>query len=202
MTIRTVGHGALPAADLAGLLTGAGIGLLADVRRFPGSRRHPQFGRAELERWLPEHGVEYWWFPGLGGRRSPAPDSPNTALRNEQFRAYADHMATDEFRAGVDDLLELTVGAGAAVAVICAESVWWRCHRRLLADYLVLVRQVEVEHLFHDGGAVAHTPTPEARIVEGGLVYDEPIQEGLFAERDDLSAAPPPGPRRGQPPGA
>jgi uncharacterized protein (DUF488 family) len=97
------------------------------------------------------------------------PDSPNTGLRNEQFRGYADHMATEEFAAGVDALL--ATGDGHEVAVMCAESVWWRCHRRLLADHLLLIAALPVDHLFHDGRLVAHAPTPEAHPVDGHLVY-------------------------------
>ncbi len=123
-----------------------------------------------MEAWLPTHGLEYRWLPSLGGRRRPAPDSPNVALRNDQFRAYADHMATDEFTAGVADLCALA--AAHPVAVMCAESLWWRCHRRLLADHLVLVEQVPVEHVFHNGRIAAHHPTPEARRSDGGVVYD------------------------------
>ncbi len=120
--------------------------------------------------WLARHGIGYRWLPSLGGRRTPSPESPNAGLRNEQFRAYADHMSSKEFLAGVDELLELA--SARPVAVMCAESVWWRCHRRLLADHLVLVRAVAVEHLFHDGRLVGHTPPTEARLAGDHLVYD------------------------------
>ena len=108
-----------------------------DVRRFPGSRRHPHVGQDQLARWLPAAGISYRWMAALGGRRTPAADSPNLGLRNPQFRAYADHMASAEFLAAVDELLDLA--ASRPVAVMCSEAVWWRCHRRLLADHLVLV---------------------------------------------------------------
>lgn len=178
--VRTVGHGTLAADDFAALLTAAGAATVVDVRRYPGSRRHPQFGRPAMEAWLPDHAVAYRWLPALGGRRSPAPGSPNTALRNDQFRGYADHMASEEFAAGVEDLLGLA--ASASVAVMCAEAVWWRCHRRLLADHLVVVHGVAVQHLFHDGRLVDHRPSPEARRVDGRLVYDLGRQQGLPAE--------------------
>jgi uncharacterized protein (DUF488 family) len=168
--LRTVGHGTLPADELAQLVTGAGIEVLVDVRSFPASRRHPQFGREAMERWLPDAGVAYHWEPRLGGRRRAASDSPHGALRVPAFRGYADHMETREFRDALDDLL-----AGAAerpATVMCAESVWWRCHRRLLADAAVLLHGVPVEHLFHDGRLDAHRPTPEARVDGRRLVYD------------------------------
>lgn len=168
--VRTLGHGALAADEFAALALDSGIRGVVDVRRFPGSRRHPHFTATEMAAWLGRHGVDYRWIPTLGGRRRPAPDSPNVSLRNDQFRAYADHMASEEFRAGVDELLDLA--ATRPVAVMCAESVWWRCHRRLLADHLVLVRQAAVEHLFHDRRVVAHPPTAGARNAGEHLVYD------------------------------
>lgn len=170
MTFRTVGHGTLAADEFAALLTGAGIGLVVDVRSFPASRRHPQFRRDAMERWLPDAGVEYRWEPRLGGRRRPRPDSPHGALRVPAFRGYADHMETAEFRDAVDDLLA-EAGTRPA-AVMCAESVWWRCHRRLLADAAVLLRGSAVEHLFHDGRLEPHRPMPEARVDGLRLVYD------------------------------
>jgi uncharacterized protein (DUF488 family) len=170
VTFRTVGHGTLAADEFAALLTGAGIGLAVDVRSFPASRRHPQFRRDAMERWLPDAGVEYRWEPRLGGRRRPRPDSPHGALRVPAFRGYADHMETAEFRDAVDDLL---AEAGTRPAsVMCAESVWWRCHRRLLADAAVLLRGSAVEHLFHDGRLEPHRPMPEARVDGLRLVYD------------------------------
>jgi uncharacterized protein (DUF488 family) len=170
VTICTVGHGTLPAEDFATLVAGAGIEVVVDVRSFPASRRHPQFGREAMERWLPDAGVAYRWEPRLGGRRRPLPDSPHGALRVPAFRGYADHMETPEFHDAVDDLL---AEAGARRAtVMCAESVWWRCHRRLVADAVVLLRGATVEHLFHDGRLDPHRPTPEARVDRRRLVYD------------------------------
>jgi uncharacterized protein (DUF488 family) len=169
LSLWSVGHGTLAAPEFAALVAGAGIEVVVDVRRFPGSRRHPQFGSDQMAAWLPEAGLGYEWFPSLGGRRKPSPDSRNTGLRNPQFRAYADHMATTEFKDGVAGLLELA--AGRAVAVMCAESVWWRCHRRLLSDHLVLVRHCSVEHLMHDSRRVAHPVTAGARPVGDAVVY-------------------------------
>jgi uncharacterized protein (DUF488 family) len=170
MAIRTLGHGTLDADGFAALVDGAGISEVVDVRRYPGSRRLPHFGGDAMAGWLSDHGIAYRWLPSLGGRRTLTPGSPNVGLRNEQFRAYADHMESAEFGEGVAELLELA--AGHDVAVMCSESVWWRCHRRLVADHLVLLDGTEVEHLFHDGRLQPHPPTPEARVDGDRLVYD------------------------------
>lgn len=159
--IVTVGHGTLEAGAFVALAREAAVEAVVDVRRYPGSRRHPHFGRDELARWLPDAGISYRWAPALGGRRSPDPTSVNVGLRNQQFRAYADHMGTEDFAVGVTDLRQLA--ATRRTAVMCAESLWWRCHRRLLADHLVLVSDTPVEHLFHDGRLVDHPVTAEAR---------------------------------------
>ncbi|QYG93116.1 DUF488 domain-containing protein [Iamia sp. SCSIO 61187] len=169
-TLLTVGHGTLPAAGLAELLEGAGVAHLVDVRAFPGSRRNPQFGQDEMRRWLPEAGIGYHWAEALGGRRRPVPDSRHVALRNESFRAYADHMETPLFTDALDHLL--AGAAGAPTAVMCSESVWWRCHRRLLADHAVLVRGVDVRHLMHDGRLTPHPPTDGVRRDGDNVAYD------------------------------
>ncbi len=153
-----------------GLLEAAGIETVVDVRRFPGSRRRPHFGREAMVAWLAAGGVDYRWMQGLGGRRRVRAESPNVALRNLQFRAYADHMSSSEFASAVAELLD--VAGVSPSAVMCSESVWWRCHRRLLADHLVLVEGVDVAHVFHDGRIAAHPITPGARRVGGGVVYD------------------------------
>ncbi|MDQ4091228.1 MAG: DUF488 domain-containing protein [Actinomycetota bacterium] len=169
-TFFTVGHGTLPAATFVALVRDAGLGAIVDVRRFPGSRHNPQFGKDEIRRSLAGVGVEYRWMPALGGRRKGSPGSPNVALRNPQFRAYADHMSSDEFAAGVTELLGLA--STLSLAVMCSEAVWWRCHRRLLADHLVLVTGQSVQHLFHDGRLAEHPITPGARGGDGHVVYD------------------------------
>jgi len=169
-TLRTVGHGTLASEAFSALLDGAEVGQVVDIRSFPGSRHNPQFGREELERWLPASGIRYAWMRELGGRRRPVPGSKHVALRNNGFRAYADQMETADFRAGVDALSELL--GSAPTAVMCSESVWWRCHRRLLADHLVLLRDVEVVHLMHDGRLTPHVPTEGVRVADGALVYD------------------------------
>jgi uncharacterized protein (DUF488 family) len=168
-TLWTVGHGTLSAPAFAALIGDGGIEVVVDVRRFPGSRRNPQFGSDQMASWLADAGFEYEWVPALGGRRKASADSPNTGLRNAQFQAYADHMATVEFREGLGRLLARA--AGQRVAVMCAESVWWRCHRRLLADYLLLAIGWDVEHLMHDGRRVPHNPTPGARPVGEAVLY-------------------------------
>lgn len=181
----TVGHGTLDAGDFLGLLAGAGVTELVDVRSYPGSRRVPQFGRDTLRDWVPAGGVAYRWEPALGGRRrAPAGTSRNVALRNPAFRAYADHMATQPFADA------LTVVAASAdrhvVAVMCAEAVWWRCHRRLIADAAVLVHGTPVAHLFHDGRLTDHRPSTEARLadIDGRRipVYDVGTQQSLFPD--------------------
>ncbi len=169
-TIHTLGHGTLPAEELVALVSAAAVRRVVDVRSHPGSRRNPQFDRSEMERWLPAAGISYTWMPSLGGRRRPRKDSRNVALRHDAFRGYADHMASPEFLDGVAELL--VVAATEPSTVMCSEAVWWRCHRRLLADHLVLIRDVDVVHLMHDGRRTAHAPTPGGRLVDGELVYD------------------------------
>ncbi len=146
--------------------------LLVDVRSFPGSRRHPHFGREAMEAWVPGAGIDYRWERRLGGRRRARPDSENAALRNDAFRGYADHMTGEEFRAGLDAVL--AEAATRRTAVMCSETVWWRCHRRLLSDAAVLIDGAEVGHLMHDGRLVAHRLTDGARLDarRGRVVYD------------------------------
>ncbi len=176
-TLHTVGHGTLKTEGFASLLDGAYLARVVDVRSFPASRHNPQFGREEMERWVPAAGIGYVWMRELGGRRRPVAGSKHAALRNEAFRGYADYMETDDFLAGVDDLLVL--GGSESSVVMCSESVWWRCHRRLLADHLVLVRGVEVVHLMHDGRLTPHVPTEGVRLDDDRLVYDVGITPRL-----------------------
>jgi uncharacterized protein (DUF488 family) len=180
MSLRTVGHGTLAAAAFAALLDEAHVRRVVDVRAFPGSRHNPQFGREEMERWVTDAGIGYVWMRELGGRRRPHADSKHVALRNDAFRAYADYMETSEFLEGVEELLALAVSA--PTTVMCSESVWWRCHRRLLADHLVLVRGVEVVHLMHDGRLTPHVPTQGVRLAGNALVYDMGIKPPLSVE--------------------
>jgi uncharacterized protein (DUF488 family) len=139
-----------------------------DVRRFPSSRRFPWFNAGELERRLAEEGIEYVHLEALGGRRDPAPDSPNGGWRVGQFRGYADHMASADFRQALDRLIE---SAGARrTAVMCAEAQWWRCHRRLLSDALVS-REVDVVHVDARGHAEPHELTSFAVLDHDRLSY-------------------------------
>lgn len=184
MMLLTYGHGTEAADRTAAILRGAGVSLLVDIRTAPGSRRNPQFARAALEEWLPEAGIAYRWERRLGGWRRARPDSPDTALRNRSFAGYAAHMRGAEFRAAVDELL--TEAGTERTAVMCAESVWWRCHRRLIADAAVLLHGCEVGHLFHDGRLETHRPSSEARVAhrdDGAaiLVYDVGVNRPLSA---------------------
>jgi uncharacterized protein (DUF488 family) len=139
------------------------------VRMYPGSRRYPQFGRQALAKSLSEAGSRYEHFLELGGRRKSTPDSKNTAWRNEMFRGYADYMETEDFRKGVERLMDLAKKSG-PTAIMCAEAVWWRCHRSLISDY-VKVRGVEVLHILDHKKVEPHPFTSAARIVDGELSY-------------------------------
>jgi uncharacterized protein (DUF488 family) len=168
MQIFTIGHSTRSQDEFATLLREHEVGLLADIRRYPGSKRYPHFGSDAMAVWLPENGIRYVHMPELGGRRKALPDSPNTAWRNEQFRAYADYMATDEFRAAIDALLALS--AGARAAIMCAEAVPWRCHRNLVSDELVR-RGIEVIHIIGCASSRPHIMNAHAVIEGEHLVY-------------------------------
>jgi uncharacterized protein (DUF488 family) len=174
MQIWTVGHSTLPAGEFVELLTTHRIAHLADVRRFPASRRYPHFNEQPLRETLQAAGIAYHSFRELGGRRTPRPDSPNIAWRNKAFRGYADFMETEEFRAGFMRLLEL-VRTG-RTAIMCAEALWWKCHRSLIADRLK-VSGLEVCHITGPGKSTPHPYTRAARIVEGKLSYGEPSSD-------------------------
>jgi uncharacterized protein (DUF488 family) len=171
MRLLTIGHGTLPAEQFVRLLDGAGVARLVDIRSAPGSRHNPQFDRAEMERWLPEASIIYQWERTLGGFRKPRPESSNIALRHPAFRGYADYMLTEEFVAGADDLRRLA--AGAVVAVMCSESLWWRCHRRLLSDYLMLVHGFDIRHVMHTASMREHRLTQGVRSLSDHVVYDQ-----------------------------
>jgi len=167
--IWTIGHSTRKIDMFIRLLEENGINLLADVRMYPGSKRHPQFGREALAKSVGEYGVRYEHFPELGGRRKAKADSKNTAWRNASFRGYADYMETEEFRCGVDRLLTLASDVG-PTAIMCAEAVWWRCHRTLISDFLK-ARGIEVIHVVDLGKIEPHPFTAAARIVNGQLCY-------------------------------
>lgn len=166
--IFTVGHSTRPQEELIAILKEAGVALLVDVRRFPGSRRHPQFGKEALRAGLAAAGIAYRHEPDLGGRREPRPDSPNTAWRVAGFRGYADHMASPEFRAAQE---RLTAPPETPTAVMCAEALPWKCHRQLIADALA-ARGIEVVHLLGAGQRQAHALNPAAVVgPDGSVVY-------------------------------
>ena len=171
MTLYTVGHGTRTVEELVAVLASAAIEVVVDVRRHPGSRRHPHLSRDNLAVELPANVVDYeWQGETLGGRRSRLPDSRHPAWRNASFQGYADHMDTTEFR---DALAQLLHDAGErGTAVMCSETLWWRCHRRLIADAAVL-QGVEVVHLLSATDHPSHVLTAEARPGDDGWpVYD------------------------------
>jgi uncharacterized protein (DUF488 family) len=168
-TVYSIGHGTATAEDFTRTLADAGVRLLADVRSAPGSRRNPQFGQGALRDTLSDACIEYVHLPGLGGRRAPRPDSPHTGLRVAAFRGYADHMASNEFRANYARLEELA--RLVPTAFMCAETLWWKCHRRLLADRLTTDGWTVVQ-LRVGGPAEPHRLTDAARVEQGRLSYD------------------------------
>lgn len=171
LTLWTIGHSTRTIDEFVALLADHAIRAVADVRRFPGSRKHPQFGADALRKSLGHAGVEYAPFPELGGRRRPQPDSHNTAWRNESFRGYADYMETREFREGIDRLLALA--RRKSTAIMCAEAVWWRCHRSMIADHLK-ASGVLVLHITGRPGermAEPHPYTSAAHVKNGTLSY-------------------------------
>ncbi len=167
-TIWTIGHSTRPLEEFLGLLAASGIEAIADVRSFPASRKFPQYGKEALAAALTRHAIGYHWLPALGGRRRTSPDSPNTAWRNPSFRGYADYMASSEFAQGLSQLIE--TGRQARTAVMCAEAVWWRCHRSMIADALCVLG-IEVVHILDAKQRVVHPMTSPARIVRGELSY-------------------------------
>ena len=169
--LLTVGHGLVGRGDLTALLRGADVRGVVDVRTAPGSRRNPDARREVLEQWLPERGIDYRWDKRLGGFRRVEADSPDTFWRNASFRGYAGYTRHPEFLAAMDELLGQAVAG--RTTVMCAEAVWWRCHRRIIADFAVLVGHTPVLHLAHDGRLTEHLPSTGARVREDGLlVYD------------------------------
>ncbi|OMG68375.1 DUF488 domain-containing protein [Stutzerimonas balearica] len=182
--VWTVGHSTRSIEAFIELLQAHGIEAIADVRRFPGSRRLPQFGEQALRESLAAAGIDYLWIGELGGRRRPLADSPNGAWRNTSFRGYADHLASEEFALGLRRLLELADRR--PTAMMCAEVLWWRCHRSLVSDVLK-ARGVEVLHIQNEGPAEPHPYTAPARLAEGRISYEpgkgEPLGREARAER-------------------
>jgi uncharacterized protein (DUF488 family) len=169
MRVWTIGHSTRTIDEFISLLEEHGIKLLADVRLLPGSKRYPQFNKEALADSLGKVGIRYEHFPELGGRRKPRKDSPNTAWRNASFRGYADYLETEEFHEGAKRLLNLAADVG-ATAIMCAEAVWWRCHRSLISDYLK-ARGIEMMHILNANKTEPHPYTSAARLVNGKLSY-------------------------------
>ncbi len=176
--LYTIGHSNRSFDEFAGILIAHGVKQVADVRTIPRSRHNPQFNAEALERDLAERSIGYRHFPDLGGLRKPRADSPNTYWRNASFRGYADYMATDRFRQAIDALVEY--GSAAPTAIMCAEAVWWRCHRSLIADFLVALRGVAVHHLVSAAAPSPHEVSGAAQVSGGRIVY-----QGLKGLRDE-----------------
>jgi uncharacterized protein (DUF488 family) len=174
--IFTVGHGTWPIEEFLAILDAARVRRLVDVRTAPGSRRHPQFGQDALAASLQAQAVEYVWRKDCGGFRKPRPDSPHVALRNDAFRGYADHMETEEFRSALAWLIDTS--RETPTAIMCAESLWWRCHRRMISDALA-VSGCEVIHLLDGGRHEPHRLNPSARVEGSRLIYDVGAQQAL-----------------------
>lgn len=180
MRIWSIGHSTRPLSELVALLREANIALLVDVRTIPRSRRNPQFNAETLGPALAEHGIGYRRLPALGGLRGKPKDagaSPNGLWRNESFRNYADYAMGPEFRAGLDELRVLSEAQ--ACAMMCAEALWWRCHRRIIADYLIASGD-EVVHILGPASAERGTLTPGAEPTRGGAILYPPEQPSLF----------------------
>jgi uncharacterized protein (DUF488 family) len=178
MKLWTIGHSTHPLEQFLALLAQHGIEALVDIRRFPGSRKYPQFNQDDLASALQQAGIEYHWLKALGGRRGKQRDgssSVNLGLHNAGFRNYADYMLTREFRDGVTRLLD--VARQKRTAIMCAEGLYWRCHRRLVSDFL-MAKGIGVEHVMPNGESKPHTLTPGA-VIEGGRVT-YPGEKSLF----------------------
>jgi uncharacterized protein (DUF488 family) len=202
----TYGHGAESAERTVALLQAAAIGLVVDIRIAPGSTRNPQFAKAELERWLPEAGIAYRWEKRLGGYRKPSPGNPDVAWREDMYRGYAEHMRGPDFLAAIATVLAEVAAmlpeAGPALAeagpvlpetgtapaeattrrlaVMCSESSWHHCHRRLVADFAQVARDVPVRHLRHDGSLAEHVPSAGLRLRDDGLLVYDHGQQSLL----------------------
>jgi uncharacterized protein (DUF488 family) len=181
LRIFTIGHSNRTGEDFLALLKELGIETVVDIRRYPGSRKFPHFNREALEGTLKANGINYLWFESLGGRRhgEKNSESKNTGLRSPAFRNYADYMGTEEFRGAIAKLLE--TAAASSTTIMCAEALYWRCHRKLVSDYLAL-HNVEVKHILEGGKLLDHKLTAGAVIAEGGdVIYPSQADaRGLF----------------------
>lgn len=179
--IWTLGHSTRSRDAFLALLATHGIEAIADVRRFPGSKRHPWFASDAMREQLPAQGIDYAWLPALGGRRKVQPGSPNGGWRNAAFQGYADHMASAEFEDGLAQALALA--GRRRTALLCAELLWWRCHRRLVAD-LLAHRGHRVFHIADDAPATRHPVNPDA-VADGDRLVYPPMQAPLFGPRTE-----------------
>jgi uncharacterized protein (DUF488 family) len=170
LQIFTIGHSNLPFEQFAAMLRESEISLVVDIRHYPSSRKFPHFNRSVLCERLRAENIDYLWLEALGGRRhTPASEkSPNAGLRSPGFRSYADYVATEQFRSGVRELL--SAAANSRTAFMCAEKLFWKCHRRLLSDYLT-AQGVQVIHILDPGKSSTHTLTPDAVVTETGVIY-------------------------------
>jgi uncharacterized protein (DUF488 family) len=169
VTLFTIGHSTRTLEELIGALQAHSIQTLVDIRSFPMSRRLPHFNRESLEKTLPEAGIRYLWMKDLGGRRKKSlEDSPNVALRNDSFRNYADYMLTPQFEAAVAELIN--IAEQSRIAYMCAERVYFRCHRMMVSDWLI-AHGHEVLHIDDGKPAKPHKLMSEARFVDGQLIY-------------------------------
>ncbi|NLS97619.1 MAG: DUF488 domain-containing protein [Planctomycetaceae bacterium] len=178
LQIFTIGHSSHALGSFVWLLRKHRIEALLDIRRFPGSRKHPHFCRESLSASLQEEDIEYHWLEALGGRRhrkKTDPPSPNPGLRDQSFRNYADYMASDEFQQGVAKLL--AIAGNRRTVIMCAEGLYWQCHRRLVSDHL-LANGVGVQHIFPNGEVKPHMLTAGAKAESGAVTY--PGQPTLF----------------------
>lgn len=178
-TVWTIGHSTRSIDEFLLVLQHYRIEAVADIRRFPGSRRLPQFGQEALCASLRQHGIDYRLITELGGRRQPLANSANTAWRNRSFRGYADHLASPEFVRGLEQLKQLA--AHKRTAMMCAEVLWWRCHRSLVSDVL-MVDGIQVLHIQDAGHIEEHPYTRPARLYRGQLTYDAIRGEPLNAK--------------------
>jgi len=170
-TVWTVGHSNRPLEEFLATLESFGIELVADVRRFPGSRRHPQFGPEALPAALAARSIDYAWLAALGGRRRVAPGPQHLGWRNASFRSYAAYMWTEDFAGGLGELAG--IASARRTAMMCSEALWWRCHRALVSDALLLCGY-PVVHIFGPGKSAPHSYTSPAQVVAGTLSYAAP----------------------------
>jgi uncharacterized protein (DUF488 family) len=171
--VWTIGHSTRQLTEFLSVISAYEIELIVDVRRYPASRRLPHFESGALDASLASAGISYLWIPSLGGRRQPEPNSINTGWRHPAFRGYADYTATEEFASGLFELL--MVAGGLRTAIMCAEVLWWRCHRRIIADVLTSFG-IQVTHIRDESSAEVHELASPARIVSGQLTYTADAQ--------------------------